>query len=356
MGAEALFVQCMLYIFDMHDMHLASIDLNLLVVLESLLETRSVTATADVVGLSQSATSHALARLRTTLGDPLFVRSRAGLVPTERALALVGPLRDALDRLRQLVAPPVAFDPATARRRFVLGTADYGELLLLPRLGERLARTAPGIDLWLVTAEDDPLEQLARGDTDAFIGPMIKGSDRADIRERRLFDEQFVCIVREGHPMAGKTWTLAQFAALDHALIAPRARPGGTVDALLAQHGLSRRVAIALPHFLVAPFVVAGTDLVLTIPERVARTFAAFLPLRLVEPPADLPGFTMTLKWHERRHRDPAHVWLRGELAAVAKEIEATTAGTKPRGAPMRALPSRASNKRTARGRKPARR
>jgi DNA-binding transcriptional LysR family regulator len=344
----------MLYICNMQDVHLSSLDLNLLVVLESLLDTRSVTTTADRVGLSQSATSHALARLRTALADPLFVRSRAGLVPTERALALATPLRDALDRLRRVVAPPTAFDPAIAKRRFVLSTADYGELVLMPTLVARLARTAPGIDLSLVASEDDPFEQLARGESDAFIGPMRMGLERADIRERRLFDEHFVCIVREGHPKADKAWTLAEFAALDHALISPRARPGGTVDTLLEQHGLSRRVAITLPHFLVAPFIVAGTDLVLTIPERVARTFAAFLPLRLVEPPADVPGFTMALIWHERRHSDPAHAWLRGELAAVAKEID--VGATKPGARTSPLHPSRRAKKRTARGQKTARR
>src|SRR5690349_21998338 len=114
----------------MHDVHLPGIDLNLLVVLEALIETRSVTAAADRVGLTQSATSHALARLRSALGDPLFVRSRAGLVPTERTLALAGPLRDALERVRRAVAPPAAFDPSTAKRRFVLRTADYSELVL----------------------------------------------------------------------------------------------------------------------------------------------------------------------------------------------------------------------------------
>jgi len=346
----------MLYISNMQDVHLVSLDLNLLVVLETLLDTRSVTTTADRVGLSQSATSHALARLRMALADPLFVRSRAGLVPTERALALAGPLRDALDRLRQVVAPPAAFDPATAKRRFVVLTADYAELVLMPTLVARLARSAPGIDLGLVTSDEDPLEQLARGEVDAFIGPMRWGYSRADIRERRLFDEHFVCIVRADHPMAGKTWTLAQFAALDHALIAPRARPGSPVDTLLEQHGLARRIAITLPHFLVAPFIIAGTDLVLTIPERVARTFAAFLPLCAVDPPADLAGFTMGLMWHERRHVDPAHAWLRGELAAVAKEIDAG-ATTARRGGPARPLPAeRAKTKRSARGRKPARR
>lgn len=309
----------------MHDVHLHTLDLNLLVVLEALADTRSVTATAERVGLTQSATSHALARLRTTLGDPLFVRSRAGLVPTERALALAGPLRDALDRLRRAVAPPVAFEPATAKRRFVVCTADYTELVLLPRLMDRLARSAPGIDLRLTTSDGDPMEQLAQGDADVFIGPVIPQYDRTDIRERRLFDEHFVCIVRTDHPKVPKRWTLAQFAALDHAFIAPRGRPGGTVDTVLDQHGLSRRIALTLPHFLVAPFIVATTDLVLTIPERVARTFAAFLPLRIVDPPTDIPGFTMSLLWHDRRHHDPGHEWLRSELAAVAKEIDTPT-------------------------------
>lgn len=316
----------------MHDVHLAALDLNLLVVLEALVDTRSVTAAADRVGLTQSATSHALARLRTTLGDPLFVRSRAGLVPTERALALAGPLRDALERLRRAVAPPVAFDPATAKRTFVVCTADYTELVLLPTLMGRFARSAPGIDLRLITSDGDPMEQLAQAEADVFIGPVIPQYDRADIRERRLFDEHFVCIVRADHPNIPKRWTLAQFAALDHAFIAPRGRPGGTVDTVLERHGLTRRIALTLPHFLVAPFIVATTDLVLTIPNRVARTFATFLPLRIVEPPTDIPGFTMSLLWHDRRHHDPGHEWLRSELAAVAKEIDSTTKA-KPRSA-----------------------
>jgi DNA-binding transcriptional LysR family regulator len=312
---------------NMHNVHLAAIDLNLLVVLEALLDTKSVTAAADRVGLTQSATSHALSRLRTMLADPLFVRSRAGLVPTERTLALAGPLRDALERLRDAVAPPAAFDPSTAQRRFVVRTADYAELVLLPSLAAKLARTAPRIDLWLATVDDDPLEQLARGEADAFIGPVFAEYQRADIRERRLFDEHFVCLVRDGHPAAARKWTLAQYAALDHVFVAPRGRPGGPIDDYLAEHGLARRVAVALPHFLVAPFVVAATDLVLTIPERVATTFAKFLPLRLVEPPAPFAGFTMSVMWHERRHHDKAHEWLRNQLVEAATEIDRRSRG-----------------------------
>lgn len=317
----------------MHDMHLHGIDLNLLVVLEALIETRSVTATADRVGLSQSATSHALARLRSVLGDPLFVRSRAGLVPTERTLALAGPLRDALDRVRQAVAPPAAFDPSTARRRFVLRTADYSEVVLVPELVARFARAAPGIDVWVSASDDDPIDELSRGDADMFVGPVFPQYQRADIRERRLFDEHFVCVVRADHPKARPGWSLAEFAALDHALVAPSGRPGGSVDTMLEKHGLARRVSVLTPHFLAAPFVVAGTDVVLTIPERVARRVAEFLPLRLLDPPAPVPGFTMSLMWHDRRHLDAAHAWMRGQIVEVAKAIAGNDTG---RGKPPR--------------------
>jgi DNA-binding transcriptional LysR family regulator len=325
----------------MHEVHLTSIDLNLLVVLEALIETRSVTATADRVGLTQSATSHALARLRSALGDPLFVRSRAGLVPTERTLALAGPLRDALDRVRSAVAPPAAFDPSTAKRRFVLRTVDYSELVLVPELVARFARSAPRIDVWISASEADPFDELARGDSDAFIGPVFPQYQRPDIRERRLFDEHFVSLVRADHPKAHDRWSLAEFAALDHALVAPRGRPGGSVDTLLEQHGLSRRIAVASPHFLVAPFIVAATDLVLTIPERVARRFAALLPLRIVEPPAAVPGFTMALMWHERRHHDAAHAWMRGEIADVAKALDTRETGREKSPRPARRAPRR---------------
>ena len=332
----------MSYIQKMHDVHLWEIDLNLLVVLEALIETRSVTAAADRVGLTQSATSHALARLRTTLGDPLFVRSRAGLVPTERSLALAGPLRDALDRVRTAIAPPTAFDPSTAKRRFVIRTADYSEVVLVPELVARFARSSPGIDLWVSASDDDPLDELSRGDADIFVGPVFARYQRADIRERRLFDEHFVCVVRADHPKARDGWSLEEFAALDHGLVAPSGRPGGSVDTMLVEHGLTRRVSVLSPHFLAVPFVVAATDVVLTIPERVARRVAEFLPLRIIAPPAPVPGFTMSLMWHERRHHDAAHAWMRAQVVEVAKTIAGRDA---PRAGPRRTI--RRTSKRT---------
>jgi DNA-binding transcriptional LysR family regulator len=305
---------------DVHvdSLELAALDLNGLVVLDALLATLSVTAAAQRLRLSQSATSHALARLRASFGDPLLVRGAGGLVLTARAEALAGPLREALAGLRTAVKGPRPFDPATARRLFTIATPDYTELVMLPALTRAIGLAAPGIDLRLRMYDHTMADQLARGDFDVAIGVVLPENDRPGVRTRRLFDERFVCIVRKGHPALGKRWTLERFLELDHALIAPSGRPGGAVDDALAKRGLSRRVALLVPHFLAAPFVIAQTDLVLTLPERVAMTFAKTLPLELLPPPFPVPGFAMILLWHDRTHHDSAHVWLRERIVEVA--------------------------------------
>ncbi len=305
------------------ELELGQLDLNLLLVLDALLSTRNVTAAASKLRLSQSATSHALARLRSSFGDPLLVRGAGGLVPTARADALTVPLRDALAGLRVAVGGPRPFDPATARRRFALASADYVELVMLPQLARTIGDEAPGIDLWLSTYDHSLGEQLARGDFDAAIGVVRPENDRPGMRAHVLFEERFVCVVRKDHPVATRRWTVERFASLQHALIAPTGRPGGAVDDALAERGLTRRVAMLLPHFLAAPFVIAQSDLVLTLPERVANTFANQLPLEVLEPPLPVPGFTMALLWHDRTHHDPAHAWLRERIVAVAASLKA---------------------------------
>lgn len=321
-----------MYTRGMHGVHdepnLAALDLNLLVVLEALLAERHVARAAGRVGLSPSATSHALARLRRLLGDPLLVRDKQTLVPTVRAEALAPRLADALASVRAVLAPPAAFEPATARRTFVLGLADYAQFILLPPLLTRLAETAPHVDL---VARDFPLERPLEhfDELDVLVAPG-RGLARADplgahagagLRESRLFRERFVCVARRDHPRIGKKLDLATFVALPHAFIAPRGTPRGVVDDLLAERGLSRRVALMLQHFLVAPHAVAGSDLVITLAERVARAFAAHLPLTIHEPPLAIPRFAMHLYWHERRHLDPAHQWLRQQLLAIGKQL-----------------------------------
>jgi DNA-binding transcriptional LysR family regulator len=306
----------------MHRMNLSSLDLNLLLVLRALLAERSVTRAAKVVGLSQPATSHALSRLRAVLGDPLFVRAGKALVPTPRAESLAVPLEAALVDLERALTGPAPFDPATAKRSFTVATSDYGALVLLAPLLARLSRLAPNIDLRV----RDPgtstgAEWLASGEVDVAFTPALSGFDPPGTRAQRLFSERFVCLVRKGHPRVKEKLTLKAYAELPHAFIAPRGTRGGVVDDVLRERGLERRVALLLPGFLVAPQVIARSDLIVTLGERVARSYAGFLPLRILQPPVPLPGFSFQQVWHERVHADPAQAWLRSEIAQAAREV-----------------------------------
>jgi DNA-binding transcriptional LysR family regulator len=313
----------MLYILVMHELHLGSVDLNLLVVLDALLAERNVTRAAARVGISQSAASHALARLRALTGDELLVRGREGMVPTLRGDALAAPVRKALEEIARALAPPGAFDPATARGKVLIGTSDYAELVLLPRVFARLAREAPRLDLRVLTLSDDLAPTLATGVVDLAIAPLPPADERPGIYAKRLFDESFVCVVRKGHPLATKKLTLARFAAAAHALISPRGKEGGFVDDALARLGTQRRVAIATPHFLVAPHLVASSDLILTLAERVAQVLAVPLGLAVLTPPPELElaRFTMSAVWHERTNGDPTLRWVRELIAAEAASL-----------------------------------
>jgi len=313
-----------MYIGDMHDVHLASIDLNLLVALDALLETRNVTRAAAKIGLTQSAMSHALKRLRDLTGDELLVRGRDGMLPTSRADALAAPVRRALDEIGRALAPPVPFDPRAANLRVTIGTSDYAELVLLPEVVRRLAREAPGIELRTVTVGEDQIAPLASRAIDLVISPVRPVVDeRPGVFARRLFDERFVCVMRKGHPLAGKRLTLKRFVEAQHALISPRGSEGGIVDDALARLGLARRVTVAVPHFLIAPHIVASSDLLLTLAGRIATTLADPLKLLVVPAPSELAleGFTMSLVWHERTHEDTGIKWVRDLFVDVAKDI-----------------------------------
>lgn len=306
---------------DMHEMHLASLDLNLIVALDALLAERSVTKAADRVGITQSAMSHALARLRSVTGDELLVRAAGGMVPTPRALALAPPIRHALGEVAAALRVPKAFEPRTAKLRIVLATSDYGELVVLPEVVRRLGIEAPGIELRVVARTDDAPAQLASGAVDLVVAPRSPRGDAVGMFAQRLFDEGFVCVVRRGHPLARKKLTLARFAEASHALIAPHGREGSFVDDALAARGAARRVAVAVPHFLIAPHLVATSDLLLTLASRVARILAKPLGLVVLAPPPEirLERFTMYLLWHERTHRDTAHTWVRDLFLQTAR-------------------------------------
>ncbi|WP_437762155.1 LysR family transcriptional regulator [Sorangium sp. So ce281] len=302
----------------MHSVHLASIDLNLLVVLDALLAEGNVTRAAARVGLSQSAMSHALGRLRVLIDDPVLVRTPRGMIPTPRAQELIGPIREALAKIEATVARSPRFEPATARRSFTVATVDYVELILLPRLVQKLVSEAPFIDLVARPYDSEMWSAMETGKVDLAIG--LLPALPAGFYRQRLIEERYMCVVRRSHPAVRGKLTLKTYTSLPHALISPRGEGGGRVDEVLAERGLSRRVALQIPHFLVAAHIVAQTDLVLTVPARIARVFAEMEELHVMKPPVELGGFSVDQVWHERHAKDPAHTWLRGVFAEIARD------------------------------------
>ncbi len=321
MHAPVLFDECNDRTCYLHGMHISAVDLNLAVVLRALLDERSVSRAARRLGLSQSATSHALGRLRALVQDPLFVRTRTGLVPTARAEAMAAAVRSSVAALETTFLAPPPFDPRTVEQTFRIRSSDYVEYLLVPRLLERLAKVAPKVDVSARAAVKEPTLALEEGQLDLLIQPTRSGEQTDGFPMDELWDDRLVGLARRGHPLTRGRITLERFASASHALVSPRGQPGGMVDDVLKQHGITRRIAFTTPSFLVGPQVVAKTDLVMILPARIAAALERQLRLATFEPPLEVPGFRMAMFWHDRHDSDPAHAFIRREIAQVAAAL-----------------------------------
>ena len=291
---------------------LRRIDLNLLVTLDALLVEHNVTRAAERLHLSQPTVSVQLARLREVFGDPLLLPGPRDMRPTARADELREPLRQALASLEQAVAPSCPFDPAKASQTWRVAAADYAEsTILLPTLaGLRLA--APGTRLAILGLSPPTLaRQTEQGDIDLAFH--ISEEAPPGLRRRSMFTEHYVLAGRAGHPLLKRRPTLAQFCKLEHAMVSSVGGGfHGATDAVLAELGMARNVALSVPHFLFLGAVLVSTDFVAMVPSRLVRSNPA---LQVVDPPIEVPGFEMLMLWHERVHRDPAHQWLREHIA-----------------------------------------
>jgi DNA-binding transcriptional LysR family regulator len=318
---------------------LARTDLNLAVAFDALVRERNVTRAAQVVGVTQSAMSHALRRLRELLDDPLLVRGKGGMLLTPRAEALAVPVRSGLVTLARALLEPPSFDPASARRRFCIASPDLFDVLVIPSFLERIRQQAPGVDIAVQPVNEPRLaERLETGDIDVAVLPRIEepaaeGAPDSGLVQRTLFRDSFVCLMRADHPAldsrgarrrpkpARRTLSLELYAQLSHVLVSLTGEGSGLVDRALEQHGLRRRIALRIPHFYSALAIVAKSDLVLTAPSALAHVASAELPVVALAPPLRLPRHSVNLVWQERFSSDAGHTWLRGVLAEVARSV-----------------------------------
>lgn len=290
---------------------LSGIDLNLLVVLSALLEEGGVTSAARRLNQTPSGVSRALARLRVLLDDELFVRTGRGLTPTQRAEALAAPLAQLLAEVERLVTSAPTFDPASSDRRFRIAGVDYVQAALLGPMIARFADEAPHVEIELHHRSPRTDRELDAGTLDLSIYPRHTSS--AGVVWTPLYAEDYVCLVAADHP--ARRLTPKGYAALDHVLVAPRGERGGVVDDALAELEVTRRVSVLATSFLMVPHLLVGTARVAAVPRRWGRYLAANHPLRVLRAPVEIRGFTMSMGWHEIFRNDPAHRWLRTQVA-----------------------------------------
>ncbi|MBS0452261.1 MAG: LysR family transcriptional regulator [Proteobacteria bacterium] len=302
-------------------MELKDIDLNLLVVFQQLLVDRRVSTVATSLGLSQPGVSNALARLRKLTGDALFLRTPTGMQPTPYAQQLAEPTARALQVIHEVLNQKSSFDPTTSRRAFTVGMTDIGEIYFLPRLMKELAQVAPNVSLSTVrNAAVNLQDEMAAGHVDLALGllPQLK----AGYFQRQLFKQHYVCMFRRGHPLdrRKREMTLREFCAAEHVVVVAEGTGHGQADDMLRRRKIVRKVVLTVPHYVAVGHILNGSDLVATVPERLAQALEKPFGLAYVRHPARLPEIGINLFWHSRYHRDPGIEWLRSLIVDLHGE------------------------------------
>ena len=295
-------------------MNVQDVDLNLLRVFDAVLHEGGVTPAAARLGLTQPAVSNALARLRKLFGDPLFVRTPAGMDATPFARGLAEPVRQALALLETALAHGPGFDPGSSTRAFRFYMSDVGQVEFLPPLVERVQQVAPAVRLEAVAVDlEDLADALGSGALDVAVGflPALG----APIARRPLFRDPYLCLMRADHPI--ERLTRKRFIEASHALVTYRAGGHRVIEEALERAGVARRIALRVPHFTVVPMVLERTDLILTLPARVARLYERRGRFKVLPSPVPIPHAEVAVYWHERFAADPGNAWLREQIAEL---------------------------------------
>jgi LysR family transcriptional regulator, nod-box dependent transcriptional activator len=306
-------------------MDASRLDFNLLSVLDALLAEQSVTRAAARLNLSPSATSGSLSRLRDFFGDELLTRAGRRLVRTPLGDSLQPAIRDCLLHVQATLEIRPKFAPATACRNFRLMMSDYASTVLMPQVGRRLERDAPGVTLELLAMSEEPWEALDRGDLDFLILPecFVRDAHPSAV----LFADEYVCVLAAGHPDIGMEISLEQFCSLGHVITRVGNQRPPTVDARFFERlGHERRIELIAPSFASVPHLLVGTRRIAVMHRRLADIYCRMLPLKIVPSPLPMPAIVERVQWHRHRETDPGRVWLEALLhAAVAGDAAPAT-------------------------------
>lgn len=293
----------------MNSVNLRSIDLNLLTVFSAIYEYRNLTRAADALGMTQPAVSHALKRLRSLFGDPLFLRIKGRMEPTPRSHAAAGPVAEILTNVTQVLNPGATFEPALVRREIRIGLLDYGMTVFAPRIAEFVMAEAPSVKIdFRHTESGRAARQMEDADIDLYIGPGIAAPDI--YRRSPLTRSDAVVVARRGHPAVSVPLSLSGYCALDHVRFTNLSTIDREIDAVLERENRTRRTVIKVPHYSSALFVVSRSDLVTTITRGPAALYRDFLELDLLETPFTLSSSEISILRHPRTDNDPLIVWL----------------------------------------------
>jgi len=291
-------------------MDIRSLDLNLLVVFDAMLKHQNVTKAAEAIKLSQPAMSAAISRLRTLFDDPLFVRTVAGMAPTPKAQALSPSIRMVVQTIQTDILQPKSFDPSRSDRTFTLVTPDIAEVNFLPRLLSTLAEKSPHISLkTLAMPREAAANSLEAGSAEMAIG-YFPDLHKAGFFQQKLISSSHVCLIRKKHPDVGQKLTLSQFANASHAVVKPDGREH-VFEQFLQSKNIKRRVVVELSHFMSLLPIIETSNLIATVPKDLADFFVQHGEVRYVPTPMKSPIIDVHLFWHQRFHKDSAHIWLR---------------------------------------------
>lgn len=293
-------------------------DLNLLRVIVAVHDARSVSRAAQTLGVSQPTVSAALAKLRKVFGEPLFVKTAAGVSPTARTHALAATAREVLAQVAGDLLSETSFDPATTSSVFTFALSDVGEMVFLPKILASLQQHAPHASIRSVSQTPRQIEQgMESGEIDLAVG-YFPDLDSSAFRQQRLFSHCFVCLLRSDHAIRGDKLTLDQFLQLGHAVIRAEGRSQEILEKYLEQHRIERRIVLGTPHFMSIPTIIGQSDLIVTLPHAIGQYFSQIgANIRIVEPPLPIPRIDLFQHWHRGYHHDLRNKWLRTLVAGL---------------------------------------